>query len=235
MESSKKYFGTIAVVGANGKMGREVTKKLKAAFPHLRVAKILSEGKLQYQKQLRLVIDFATGKSSAGSSEFCAEHAVPLIIGSTGQTIAEMSAIRKASERVPIVKAGNFSIGVECLKGILKLVSHLPASDIVILEKHHKQKKDSPSGTALELAAIVEQEFKKTPAVLSERGGEEIGTHTIDIYFGKEKLTLSHQAFSREAFVNGVVIATKVMLSDLSPKLYNFTEILQIYQNNIEI
>ena len=111
----------------------------------------------------------------------------------------------------------------------------MPVSDVCITDKHHKFKKDAPSGTALELESVIIKSIDIKPQILSERGGQELGTHIVDIYFGSEKLTFSHQAYSREAFSYGVKICAKVLLEGLPPKLYTFDEILSFSLKNNQI
>lgn len=226
----KSSQSAIAVVGASGKMGRVVVDMLIKEMPDYKIIKVNKAKPLKFSKALKLVIDFSTPGMTVSSAKFCASNNVPLIIGATGQTIAEMSQIQKAGESVPIVKAGNFSFGIAYMKQMLKLLVPLSPSDITVFERHHRHKIDSPSGTALELAGCIERDFKKTAVILSERGGEEIGTHCVDLYFGAEKISLSHQAFSRDAFASGALLSAKVLLKGLPPKFYNFAEILQIYQ-----
>ena len=102
----------IAVVGANGKMGKLLCEKLNDKFD---VLKITRECKLDKQN-ICLVVDFASAESSVESAVWCAKHKVPLIVGSTGQTNFQKDEILKASEKTPILIAGNFSVGILLLK-----------------------------------------------------------------------------------------------------------------------
>ena len=217
----------IAVIGASGRMGRLLTEILKNEVKNYEIIGIDRGTFLEPNKKLKLVIDFATAETSVRSAIFCAKHKVPLIIGSTGQSSEQLCEIKRASKYTSIVKAGNFSLGIATIKQLIKSISWLNASDIIILEKHHIAKKDAPSGTAIELKSEIEKNLRVPVQVLSERGGKEIGTHTIDIYFGDEKLSLSHKAFSRESFASGVMRTAKVLLDGLDAGLYTFDEILQ--------
>ena len=215
---------TVAVVGANGKMGSLVCKKLENEF---NVAKVDVDNSLNDFSNLDLVVDFANGSSSANSAIYCEKNGVPLIVGATGQTDQELSFIEKASKAVPVLKAGNFSVGILLLKRLLTEVLKVGGQDVVIFEKHHRGKVDSPSGTALEIAKVVESQTNKAPQILAERGGKEIGTHAANIYFGDEVISLKHQAFSREVFADGAVLAVKFLLNQTSPKLYDFDDVFK--------
>lgn len=215
---------TIAVVGANGKMGSAVCKKLENDF---KLVKIDIGDRLEDAGKLDLVIDFGSHLSSVISAKFCRENHVRLLVGSTGQSKEEMAVIENASKHVPVLVAGNFSVGVSLLKKTLSQVLKIGADDVVIIEKHHRQKADSPSGTALEIAGVIEKQTNRFPQILSERGGKEIGTHTIDIYFGDEVLRFEHQAFSRDVFADGAKLAAKFLLSKNKPAMLSFDDVLR--------
>ncbi|MBR2391104.1 MAG: hypothetical protein IKB06_01245 [Clostridia bacterium] len=211
----------IAVVGANGKMGKLLCEKLNDKFD---VLKITRECKLDKQN-VCLVVDFASAESSVESAVWCAKHKVPLIVGSTGQTNFQKDEILKASEKTPILIAGNFSVGILLLKKLLKTVEFELVEDIVIFEKHHKNKKDKPSGTALELENLIRSKTSRHADVLVERGGKEIGTHKIDLYFENELISIKHRAFSRECFADGVLLAVEFMFQQKERKLFSFEDV----------
>ena len=211
----------IAVVGANGKMGKFLCEKLNDKFD---VLKITRECKLDKQN-VCLVVDFASAESSVESAVWCAKNKVPLIVGSTGQTNFQKDEILKASEKTPILIAGNFSVGILLLKKLLKTVDFELVEDIVIFEKHHKNKKDEPSGTALELENLIRSKTSRHADVLVERGGKEIGTHKIDLYFENELISIKHQAFSRECFADGVLLAVEFMFQQKERKLFSFEDV----------
>ena len=214
---------TVAVVGANGKMGKLLCEKLK---PEFCVIKIDIDDDINDFFGLDAVIDFGSAKSSVKSAEYCLKNGVRLLIGATGQNDEELSVIVKASKSVPIMLAKNYSLGIVLLKKALAEILKSGADDITIFEKHHKSKVDSPSGTALDIAQFIKNGFDKNPAILSERGGKEIGTHSVDIYFKDEVISISHQAFSREVFVDGAILAMKYLLKKVEPKLYLFEDVV---------
>lgn len=214
----------IAVVGAKGKMGSVICNTLKADY---NVVAITSKECLCDFDNIDLVIDFASSVSSVVSARFCKKHQIPLIVGATGQTEADLKEIYSVSKVAPVLKAGNFSVGVVLLKKMLKILLKCKNYDISIIEKHHKLKKDMPSGTALEFQELIEKSTKTKVPILSERGGLEIGTHQIDLYFGGELISLEHKSFSRDCFAYGAKLATDYMLSVKKPGVYNFEQIIE--------
>ena len=176
-----------------------------------------------------LIIDFGSAESSVIASEVAVKKGIPLIVGSTGQSEMQRQKIELASKQVPVLMAGNFSIGMAVFRNLVREVLKIKVDDIAIFEKHHKAKKDSPSGTAIELLHMAEKLSDIRPQVLSERGGKEIGTHTIDFYFGDEVLSVKHQAFSRQAFADGVLLAVEYFLKGQNARLYYFDEIINFF------
>ena len=216
----------IAVVGANGKMGKLLCEKLNAEFDVLKITRDCGLDK----QDVCLVVDFASAETSVESAVWCAKHKVPLIVGSTGQTNSQKNEILKASEKTPILIAGNFSVGILLLKKLLKTVDFELVEDIVIFEKHHKNKKDKPSGTALELESLIKSKTGCFVDVLTERGGKEIGTHKIDLYLENELISIKHQAFSRECFADGLFLAVKFMIKQKENKLFAFEDVFDLQE-----
>ena len=212
----------IILVGAGGKMGSLIHKSLKDDFEIIPIEK--QDNIWNFESDL--VIDFGSAESSAESAKFCFQNKVPLIVGATGQTQKQIDLILKVGEVAPVMKASNFSLGVLFVKNMLTQISK-HADDICLFEKHHKHKKDSPSGTAIELKTLIENNTGKSVSVLAQRGGDEVGSHTIDFYFSGEVVSLSHQAFSREAFVQGVKKAVYFLLEQKMPRVYEFGEIIK--------
>lgn len=219
----------IAIVGANGKMGKEICKKLQKKF---KIIKIDLNNSLEEAKNSNLIIDFASANSSVETAKFCSKNKIKLIIGSTGQTDFQIKEIEEASNQTPILISSNFSLGIFIQKKISELILSLTNSQISIFEKHHSEKKDIPSGTAILISNHIQSLTGTKPTILSERGGREIGTHKIDFYFGDELLSVTHQAFSRECFACGVVKAVEFMLLVSDSRLYSFDEVLDSLMKN---
>ena len=192
----------IAVVGFNGRMGRLICKALQKDYTVLGVGK---DNKLDDFKNIDLVVDFATHESSLKSAEFCLKRKIPLIIGSTGQTEVENKRIDEISKEIKIIKKANFSRGIDVLKGVIDSVIMLNPLKIEIIEKHHINKKDKPSGTALELKKYVEKGYNGEVEIDSIREGDEMGEHIIVAHLEDEVISIKHNVFSRECFVKGVV------------------------------
>lgn len=198
----------IAVVGYKGKMGSLIFSALQNDFVVFGVDR---ENNLE-DLDVDLVVDFASHESSINSARFCFKKNIPLIIGSTGQTDDENKEIEEISKHITILKRANFSKGIDVLKRFIENVLLLFPDKFEIIEKHHKNKKDAPSGTAKELENFISERFDGEIKISSIREGEEMGEHTIIAYCSNEKLTISHNVYSRNAFVLGVIKEIKYLL-----------------------
>lgn len=212
----------IAVVGGNGKMGSAVCKKLAEKYEVF----VIDRG-MTMLNSADLVIDFGSAESSVASARWCSENKVPLIIGATGQTCKQKKIITKMATNTPIVISENFAQGLILLKKALYAVMNENIQDIIVFEKHHRQKKDIPSGTAKNIVKFIENNYSGKIQVISERGGQEIGTHIVDIYLNNEVISLSHKAFSRDVFAVGVCKVVDWLFAGKikENKLYSYEEI----------
>ena len=194
-----------------------------------------------------IVIDFTLPAATLMHLNFAQKHKTSLILGTTGHNQNALEAIVKASENIIIVKAMNFSIGVNALFALTeKLSSMLDASfDIEVLEMHHKHKLDAPSGTAIALGeaaakgrsvylddvsvrgrdGISDARKKGEIGFASLRGGEVVGDHSIIFASESERIELTHKAGSRGIFSRGAVVAA-LWTKDKSPGLYNMQDVL---------
>lgn len=198
----------VAVVGFKGKMGSLIFSALQNDFIVFGVDR---ENRLE-NLDIDLVVDFASHESSVVSAKFCLKNNIPLIIGSTGQTDDENREIDEISKHIRVLKRANFSNGIVVLKRFIENVLMIYPDRFEIIEKHHKNKKDAPSGTAKELKEFISDRFSGEIKISSIREGEEMGEHTVIAYCGDEKLTASHNVYSRNAFVLGVVKEIKSIL-----------------------
>lgn len=213
------------VVGHKGKMGSVVFDELaKNGFAVVGKDK---EDEFSKPEDIYLVIDFGGAESSALSADWCRKNKIPLIVGSTGQNDLQMKFIEDASKVVPVVVAGNFSLGILFVKKMIKELKSLDIEDVCIFEKHHRHKQDSPSGTSLEIEKVVRERLKISPQMLSLRGGCEVGTHSVSLYFGDECIEISHKAFSRKAFAQGVVWVVGLIDRLTDSGLYSFEDVMQ--------
>ena len=227
----------IGIAGALGRMGRAVALAVDArtdAEAVVRYDREPSEGLTSREAALakaQVIIDFTTPKASAELAKAAAEAGGPaLVIGSTGWTPAEERVVRAAAKRVAIVKAGNFSLGVNMLMGLVAQAARaLPAEDydIEVFEAHHRRKVDGPSGTALMLGEAAAEgrgqplerlragsrdgvTGPRTPGEIGFsilRGGGIIGEHQVVFAAEDEILTLAHSARDRGLFARGAVAA----------------------------
>lgn len=236
-------------------MGKEVMN-IVSADPSLILAGSigrLSEGNRSQARQVLgncdVVIDFTTGSASAALAEICASQAGPaLVIGSTGFEADDLARINAASNKIAIVRSGNFSLGINLLMGLVERTARaLPQRvwDIEILEAHHRRKVDAPSGTALmlgEAAAEGRQTSLSSVARCARegmtgerppgeigfsviRGGGILGEHSVIFAADEELLTLSHSALSRSMFARGALTAA-LWVKDRQPGEYDMQDVL---------
>jgi 4-hydroxy-tetrahydrodipicolinate reductase len=199
-----------------------------------------------------VIIDFSSGGASAELAHLAADGGGPaLIIGSTGFSLSETATVLAASERIAIVKSGNFSIGVAVLAALVEQIARRLGAkdwDIEIFEAHHKRKRDAPSGTALALgeAAASGRDVKLADVEVGPRagaahverrpgdigfsvmrGGEIVGEHSVVFAGDGEILTLSHSARDRRIFALGALQAA-AWIVDQRPGLYAMTDVLEL-------
>lgn len=189
------------------------------------------------------LIDFSNHAATGEIMAYCVERNLPAVIATTGQTEEELSAIRAASEKIPVFFSANMSIGVALLAELAeKAASVFPDADIEIIERHHNQKLDVPSGTALLLAKRIQgarpaatfvvgrhengRRTKDEIGIHSLRYGGEVGTHEIVIAAAGETITLKHEAENRALFAQGA-LAAAAFIAGRAPGLYDMRDILR--------
>jgi 4-hydroxy-tetrahydrodipicolinate reductase len=196
-----------------------------------------------------VVIDFSTPAASAALAEVCAGRGGPaLVIGSTGFDAAQLAAIESAALKVAIVRAGNFSLGVNMLMGLVEQAARKlgpEAYDIEVFEAHHRRKVDAPSGTALMLGEAAAKgrgvplsgvakrgrdgiTGPRAPGEIGfsvMRGGDIVGEHSVSFIADDEILTLSHSARDRSLFARGAVVAAR-WVAGRSPGQYDMRDVL---------
>jgi len=195
------------------------------------------------------VIDFSHHSFTTELLGACVERGVRMVTGTTGHSDEELAAIRKASEAVGIVKAPNFSVGVNTLFYLTRRASEILGEnfDLEVVEMHHRDKVDSPSGTARRLVEILNETRglsyhedtlhgrhgdvgprKPTEIGLhAVRGGDVVGDHTV-IYAGAgERIELTHKASSRDTFACGAVRAA-LWLQGQSKGLFDMQDVLDL-------
>ena len=239
----------IILNGAKGRMGR-IVDAAAAAGGHSVVARVDfgyagGEGLRtldEYQGPADVVIDFSNHAATAQVVDYCTKRGLPVVVATTGQTEEELALIDGAAKTVPVFLSANMSLGVALLADLAKKAAAVfPDADIEIIEKHHNQKLDVPSGTALLLARRIREarpaaEFvigrhengKRRPeeiGIHSLRYGNEVGTHEIIISTGRETLTLKHEAENRALFADGA-LAAAAFVCGRAPGLYDMRDML---------
>lgn len=195
-----------------------------------------------------VIVDFTSHFGTAGNAERVAEWGTAWVIGTTGLSDEELAEVNKAAEKVPVVMAGNMSLGINLLCNLVEEAArqlHAKGYDIEVIERHHNQKADSPSGTALMLGQAAADgaglnlkesqvdgrtghpgaRTKEEIGFHAVRGGDIVGDHTVLIAGTGEMLELSHRATSRETFAVGALNAGK-WAAGQQPGLYNMKDVL---------
>lgn len=246
----------VAIAGALGRMGQALAAVV-AADPALElVARFdrpdaTGEGLVSVAEALaaaQVVIDFTSPEASAALAAQAAGKGVAVVVGTTGLAPDHIRRIGEAATRVPIVRAGNFSLGINMLMGLVAQAARaLPQDvyDIEIFEAHHRHKVDAPSGTALMLGEAAAKGRGQELAQVWRRGrdgitgarpmgeigfsvlrgGGIIGDHSVTFAGPEETLTLSHSGLDRGLFARGAVAAARWVASR-PPGEYNMQDVL---------
>lgn len=244
----------ILVHGSTGRMGKILCELLTAGYNGLELAARVSpeetsdpaNGVFASLEEVNCavdgVIDFSHHTAVGSLMDFCVRKNLPVVVATTGHTPEEKAAISAAAEKIPVFFSANMSIGVALLAELAKkAASVFPEANIEIVEKHHNQKLDVPSGTALLLAHRIQEALTDTVLLVgrhengkrtakeigihSLRLGNEVGTHEIIIATGAETITLKHEAENRSLFANGALAAAK-FLEGKPAGLYSMQDII---------
>lgn len=178
------------------------------------------------------VIDFSNAGAVDGLLDWCVEKHVPVVLCSTGLSEAQLEKVKEASEKVAVLKSANMSLGINTLMDLLQKAVKIfaPAGfDVEIVEKHHNQKLDAPSGTAIALADSINEAMdgqyeyvydrsdrrKKRDAkelgISAVRGGTIVGEHEVIFAGADEVIEFKHTAYSRAVFGKGAIEAAKFL------------------------
>ena len=243
----------IIITGATGRMGKALAAAAEkdaavevAAF----VSPEFTETDETHCKALAdfaggadCVVDFSHHAATHTLLAYCTEKKLPVVIATTGQTDEENAAIAEAAKTIPIFRSANMSLGVAFLQEITQMAAALfPAADVEIVEIHHNQKLDAPSGTALMLGEAVKAARPEAALVMGRSGhakrspqdvgiqavrmGNQVGTHTVYVDTGAETLSLTHTANDRSLFADGALKAAKFLLGK-APGLYDMSGLVK--------
>ena len=250
----------LSITGCMGRMGKQLIKsslnnsdfKLVSLTENFkinkRVNKILPQlNSLSSFKNSNVIIDFTVPKCTMQVLQIASKLNKRVVIGTTGFTKKQEDMIKKFSNKIPILKAGNMSLGINLLMYLTEIASRSLGENFLskVFEIHHKYKKDHPSGTALMLGKGIALGKKKNLKKMigkkylnkksfpygkkinfnSIRKGEIIGEHEVKFSSGKEIITLNHEAFDRALYSEGALIAAKWIIKK-KPGLYSMRDVL---------
>ncbi|MCI9542235.1 MAG: 4-hydroxy-tetrahydrodipicolinate reductase [Lachnospiraceae bacterium] len=232
----------IIMCGCNGKMGQVISSLVQQDIDAEIVAGIdLLAGKNEYpvfpkfsecMVEADVVIDFSSPIVLTEMLAYAVERQVPVVLCSTGYSKEQLEEIEQASKKVALLRSANMSLGINVLLKLVQAAAKVLSTadfDMEIVEKHHNQKLDAPSGTALALADainnVLNQEYqyqydrskerkkrdKKEIGISAVRGGSIVGEHDVIFAGTDEVITLQHTAYSKAIFGKGAISAAKFL------------------------
>lgn len=192
-----------------------------------------------------VIIDFSHPSALEGVLSYAGEHLLPVVVATTGLSPEQIEDVRSLSEIVPVFYSGNMSIGISLITELVKKAAEVLGNefDIEIIEKHHNQKIDAPSGTALMLADALSQSVEFKPKYIYERnsqrnkrskseigissvrGGTIVGEHEVLFAGHDEIISVKHTAMSKGIFAVGALNAA-LFLAKMSPGLYSMSDLV---------
>ncbi|MGJ3243479.1 MAG: 4-hydroxy-tetrahydrodipicolinate reductase [Opitutales bacterium] len=237
----------LMINGARGRMGRTLIDCVEAD-PDLRVVVETDTGDdpEQYIDMADVVIDFSAHMATLPLVRCAAGRKTPIVIGTTGHSREDREAISGFSETLPMVWAGNYSVGVNLLLYLTEQASRILSADYhpEVIEMHHRHKVDAPSGTARDLAEAVRAARQWGDAAVVDgrsgitgerpdeqlgmhaiRGGSIVGEHTVLFAGEGERIELTHRAADRKIFATGALHAAK-WVARQTPGLYSMRDVL---------
>jgi len=236
----------ILLNGSKGRMGQTIMAAAKDCGCEIVGACDAGDNPEDFISNCDVVIDFSFREATAPLSKLCAKYGKPLVIGTTGHTPEQREEILKATSKIAIVWAGNYSVGVNLLNYLTQIAAKIlnNSYDVEIVEMHHKNKKDAPSGTAEKLKEIVCKAREvgedkvcygrhglvgERPVgeigVHALRGGSVVGDHTVMFATDGERLELTHKAADRKVFAMGALRAAN-WATNVKAGLYGMEDVL---------
>ena len=248
----------IIMHGCNGKMGQMITGLLKGDENAQIVAGVdpFDDGHNAYPVfpsidscvvKADVIIDFASAKAIDNLLDFSAANNVPVVVCTTGLSEEQIARIHETSKKVAVLKSANMSLGINTLFKLLAeaaIVFNPAGFDVEIVEKHHNQKIDAPSGTALALADAVkdalpegyyykydrsQERVKRDPkeiGISAVRGGTIVGEHEVIFAGEDEVIEFKHTAYSKAVFAKGAIEAAK-FLAGKEAGMYDMGDVIQ--------
>ena len=250
----------LAISGCMGRMGQQLIKSIKknktfklvSLTENRKINKKISGIKPELNsinsfRKANIIIDFTVPKCTLEILKIASKQRKKVVIGTTGFTKKEENLIKKYSKKIPILKAGNMSLGVNLLMFLTEVASKSLGVKFLskVYEVHHKHKKDYPSGTALmlgkgiatgrnrEFYSLIGKKYLNKKSFPygrkinfnSIRKGEVIGEHEVKFSSGKEIITLNHESFDRALYSEGALVAAKWLINK-KPGLYSMRDLL---------
>lgn len=232
----------LLIHGASGRMGRAVARlaaerddlasvaavarsPFEADGSGVRAEMFLPTSALAEAPDFDVAIDFSLPVGFDAILALCVSRGAAFVSGTTGLEPQQLRAMDSAAERIPVLWAANFSLGVAILDELVeRAAAALPGWDCDIVEQHHTRKRDAPSGTALALGAAAERGGSQ-PRYASLRAGDIVGEHTVQFATAGERIELIHRATDRDIFARGALHAA-ARLSGRGPGRYRLRDLL---------
>ena len=216
------------VGGVAGQENKNIGKDLGEIAEVEKIGVPLSSNLYDLSEEIGVLIDFSEAKFSLKAVEYSKNLHIPLVLATTGYEDEDLNIIRKASQFIPLLQASNTSLGIAFLKKIIDLTSDSFSyfDNLEILETHHQDKKDSPSGTALDLANFLSERIKGKDSIPieSQRTGDTAGEHKIILSKEAERIELTHKALDRSIYAKGALAGAK-WLNSKPNGLYSMSDI----------
>ena len=250
----------IIMNGCNGKMGQvisrlaeedenaviaagfDINNKINNSYPVFKTPD-------EFSGEADVVVDFSHPSSLTGILEYCKKRKLPVVLATTGFSAEQKAEFTEAAKEIPVFFSANMSLGINLLISLAKKAAKLLEGnfDIEIVERHHNQKIDAPSGTALAIADAIDESLsfpaeyvydrhsvrrkrKKTEIGISAvRGGTIVGDHEIIFAGNDEVIELNHHAASKEVFAVGAIKAAKFMVGK-EPGLYDMNDLISEFE-----
>ena len=244
----------IIINGISGKMGQEVYKEINSLSDCEVVCGVDKNSDNRYipvyddvkeiKEEADIIIDFSTPEGTLNILEYAKKKSIPVVIATTGFNSSQMDIIKNYSKSIPIFYSSNMSFEVNVMCEVVSsLAKKFNDSDIEIIETHHRNKVDSPSGTALMLANSINESLDnskeyvydrhcvrqrrndKEIGIHSVRGGTVVGKHTVIFIGDNESFEITHNVESRNIFAKGAIKAAKYLVSQKNG-LYNMKDLV---------
>lgn len=258
IRQEERKMTKILLHGCNGRMGRMITELVRNDADAEIVAGVDSytgvandypvyDSIEKCDLDADVVIDFSNAGAVDALLDHCVEKKVPVVLCTTGLSEAQLAKVQEASGKTAILKSANMSMGINLLLKLLKDAAKVLGNagyDIELVERHHNQKLDAPSGTALALADSVNEALngeyhyvydrsqvrqkrdEKEIGISAVRGGTIAGEHEVIFAGTDEVIEFKHSAYSRNVFAKGAVEAAK-FLAGKEPGMYDMSDVIQ--------